>query len=225
MEVPRVMLALAGKFPSDGAYTDDRLNSAPEDSDANLGRMPLCRAGSETIGQSAAINYYIAAENDMMGSNNIEASKIISIQEHLRELSTAFRTLVPYGSEPTEDALEKWFEGGASDSTGVADRAGQGQRYLTWFAGRMSNCLGDNGFAVGNKLSLADVLIYNMFAETLLDSEVNGDVAAYRRVPFGSAARTTAFLEKYPKFKLICETVGNHPNMQRWLTERGQQDF
>lgn len=225
MEVPRVMLALAGKFPSDGAYADERLGAAPDNAEANLGRMPLCRTGGSSIGQSVAINYYIAAENNMLGSNNIEAAQILSLQEHLKEMLTSFRTLVAWGAEPTEEALEKWFEGGATDTTGTADRAGSGQRYLTWFAGRMNHCLGDNGFAVGDKLSLADVLIYNIFAETLQESEAKEGTPAFKREPFLCAARTTAFLEKNPKFKAICASVGNHPNMQRWLTERGVQGF
>ena len=45
--------------------------------------------------------------------------------------------------------------------------AGRSARFLQWFLGRIEAVLGNNGFAVGDKLSLADVLIYNSFAEYL----------------------------------------------------------
>lgn len=224
MEVPRVMLALNGKFPGDG-YNDERLTGAPVNCDANLGRMPLCQVDGETIGQSVAINYFVAAENGMMGSNNLEAAKIISIQEHLKEMMASYRTLVPYGSEPTAEALDAWFTGGATDITGPADREGSSKRYLTWYGGRIEHCVASGGFAVGGKTSLADVLLYNIFAEVLKDSEAPADFPAYRRVPFGSLERTAAFLESHPNIKAICDTISANPNMQRWLAERGPQGF
>lgn len=225
MEVPRVMLALAGKFPSEGAYTDSRLTAAPEGSEANLGRMPLCKVGDESIGQSAAINYFIAVENGFLGSSNLEAAKITGIAEHLRETGENFRKLVAYGAAPTEEALEKWFNGGATDVTGTADGSARDSRFLTWFAGRIEHCLGNNGFAVGNKLSLADVLLHNMFAETLADEQAPAGLASHRKEPFGDKVKTSAFLEKHPKIKASVDAVANHPNFQRWLSERGSQGF
>jgi len=129
--------------------------------------MPLAIVGDASIGQSAAINYYLATECGLMGKSSLEAAQIISISEHLKEMNTAYRTIVPWGAEPSKDALDKWFDQGATDVTGTADRAGQSTRYLTWWMGRIEAVLGSSGFAVGDSLSLADVLLYNVFSEHL----------------------------------------------------------
>lgn len=99
MEVPRIMMAIAGKFPGEG-YTDFRASGTSDMGDAlncNLGRLPVLECQSGTIGQSAAINFYVASECGLMGSSSFEAAQIISITEHLKELSTAYRGLVSLG--------------------------------------------------------------------------------------------------------------------------------
>ena len=42
---------------------------------------------------------------------------------------------------------------------------------LNWYMGRIERLVGTSGFAVGSKISLADISFYNIFGETLLDSE------------------------------------------------------
>lgn len=225
MEVPRLLLAIAGKFPGD--YDDRRLNEPPSSGlEANLGRMPIASVGDNTIGQSVAINYFIAAEVGLAGSNAFETAQILSVGEHIKEMMKAFRDLVPYGTEPTEEKLDTWFTTGATDATGPADRAGYSTRFAKWWFGRIEASLtGTNGFAVGNSVTLADVLIYNAFAEVLRDEEAKPDFAAYRRVPFGDKARTDAALASCPRLLASIAAVANHPNAQRWFATRGVQDF
>lgn len=207
-----------------GDYEDGRYSAPIGDLTANLGRMPVISIGEETIGQSAAINFYIAIENGLMGSSNLEAAQIISISEHLKELMTAFRALVPYGQEPSAESLDKWFDGGATDTSGPAVGADRSNRFLSWFMGRMEATLGSEGFAVGNKLSLADVLIYETFAEFLKDEEA-GDLPQFRRESFCSKARTDLALSKHPKLKACCEAVASNANIKKWLDMRGVQSF
>ena len=96
MEIPRLMLAIAGKFPVScmsidiydqmslllnffqGDYVDGRFEGPTGDLSANLGRMPLLTVGDQSVGQSAAINFYIASENGFLGNNNMEAAQIIA---------------------------------------------------------------------------------------------------------------------------------------------------
>ncbi|RYY86126.1 hypothetical protein EON63_06250 [archaeon] len=75
MEVPRLLLAIAGKFPGD--YVDGRYNESTGTLTHNLGRMPVLEVGGESVGQSAAINFYLASELGLMGSSNLEAAHII----------------------------------------------------------------------------------------------------------------------------------------------------
>jgi len=223
MEVPRQLLAAAGKFPP-ADYTDMRCTEPASDLDANLGRMPICVIGDRSIGQSSAINLTLAMTCGLMGDSALDAGEIQNISEHLKEMNTAYRTICPYGSEPTEEQNDKWFDSGASDVSGTADRAGYGTRYLTWFMGRIENTLGSNGFAVGGKLSLADILLYNTFMEHLTDSEA-GDIPQWKREPFGSTARINSKLASHPKIAACCNTVANNTNIQKWLAMRGPQGF
>lgn len=208
-----------------GDYVDGRYDAPEGKLDANLGRMPIAQIGDEYIGQSAALNYYFAAENGLLGSNNLEAAQIIAVTEHVKEMMTAFRNIVKWGEEPTTEALDKWFNEGATDVSGPAAREGQSTRYLTWWMGRMEADLGDKGFAVGNKLSLADVMLFYVFADVLTEGQAKPDAAAWRKEPFCSKERTDAALAKHPKLKAAVDAVLSNEGIQKHLANRGVQGF
>jgi glutathione S-transferase len=221
------MLAIAGKYPADGAYVDGRFgdNNAAGDLSANLGRMPILSVAEGSVGQSTAINFYVASETGLLGSSSLEAAQIIAITEHLKELMTAWRALVPYGTEPSAEKLDQWFTQGATDSEGVADRAGYATRYAKWFVGRIENTLGSTGFAVGNKLSLADVSLYNTFAEVMTDAEAPAETPQWKKECFGSKARVEELLKSSPKIQASINAVASNANFQKWLSVRGPQGF
>lgn len=242
MEVPRMVLAVAGKFPSEGAYLDSRYTTDEALTDgrthlysdasrtltANLGRLPVAEWAGEAVGQSAAINFLVASECGLMGDSNIEAAQIINIAEHVKEMMLAFRGVLPYGTEPTPEALDKWFDGGAEDaSPEPADMKRRSERFLKWWTGRIEACVGGGGFAVGDRISLADVIIYNAFWEHLQDHEAAGPAAeaAWRRQAFCDGQRTEDRIAECPRLHAICHQVASHPNVQRWLAERGVQRF
>lgn len=220
-----MLLAISGKFP--GADYEDGRFSAPPDCnlEQNLGRMPLVSIGDESVGQSGAINFLIASECGLMGSSTMDAAHILSISEHLKEMYQAYFKLVPFGVTPSDEDLDKWFNEGAKDVTGVADRAGQPTRYLSWWMGRIERVLGSDGFAVGGKLSLADVVLYYAFYETLADDQCAPDFPQQRKEPFGSKARMDALLAEHPRVKASCEAVASHENIKKWREIRGVQGF
>jgi len=238
MEVPRMLLAANNKFPpadyDDGRYsTDDSYGPVKsydlvkDKMDCNMGRMPVMSQDGKFVGQSVAINYYIAKQTGMMGANDFEAAQIISLQEHLRECMESFRKLIPYGNTPAEDELNTWFDTGATDSNGPADMKARKSRFLKWYVGRIENCItGSDGYAVGSDLSLADLLIYNMFAEVLAEGEAADSVKGvkWRREPFASLERTNAALKSAPKIQRICETVRASPGIKQWLNTRGEKN-
>ena len=187
--------------------------------------MPVATVGNESIGQSSAINYYFAKEFGLMGGNNMEAAQIMAISEHLKEMQGSFKTITTNNVAPTPEALNLWFDGGAKDITGHADRPGQPQRYLTWWMGRIESVLGSKGFAVGGKLSLADVLLYSTFADSLSDEQTSKHCPEFKRFPFSDAQRSTAALVKHPKMNASCNTVAANANIQKWLKMRGVQNF
>lgn len=187
--------------------------------ESNLGRLPVVSIGDKSIGQSTAINFYFASEYGLMGKNNFEAAQVVAISEHLRELNASFQTLNPLGVHPDSQAMNKWFDGGAKDVTGHAEAETQNVRYLTWWMGRIERVLGPQGFAVGDRLSLADILLYNTFAETetLRDGELVEGPGCWRRGPMGDQGRMDAALAKHPRIKACCATVANNKNIQKWL--------
>jgi glutathione S-transferase len=219
-----MLLAISGKFPGAG-YEDGRFSAPPDGLEQNLGRMPIASFGEESFGQSGAINFVVASECGLMGTSTFEAGHILSLSEHLKEMIQAYMKLVPFGTEPSAENLDLWFDQGAKDVSGPADRAGASTRYLTWWMGRIEAVLGDGGFAVGNQLSLADVLIYYMFFETLDADQAPPDFPLFRREPFGSKERTDALLASHPRLKASCEAVASHENIKKWRSVRGVQGF
>jgi len=113
MEIARVLLALAGKFPGD--YEDARwAPEVPVPADgklvnprpisevskhvklaANIGRLPVAEVDGVGIGQSLGIWYYFAAEHGFLGNNNLEGAQIIAIVETVKEARTEFSKLFP----------------------------------------------------------------------------------------------------------------------------------
>ena len=65
-------------------------------------------------------------------------------------------------------------------------------RYLTWWMGRIENSLGNNGFAVGNKLSLGDVYLYANFAEVIIIIHAHLPFVVY--VPFALLCSVSVLL-------------------------------
>lgn len=227
MEIPRLCMAIGGRFPGAG-YTDVRISdpSAAGDLSANLGRAPLCETPEGCIGQSAAINYYVASLNGLMGSSPIETAKIIAFEEHLKELMTAFRALMPWGVEPTAENMDKFFDTNeATDFTGVADGSKRSSRQLLWFMGRLEHLLDGSGFCVNGRLSLADVMLFEHFGDNLAADETLSELPAFRRETYGSKERTEKALEKHPKLKAVVENVRSHQGVQKWLATRGKQGF
>ena len=114
----------------------------------------------------------------------------------------------------------------ATDYEGPADASKRSGRQLKWYMGRMERLVGDDGFAVGGKLSLADVQLYNMFADTLTVAEAaNKELPAHRREPLASGARTAAALDAHPKLKACVASVAEHKNVQKWLAARGKHAY
>ena len=175
-----------------------------------------------SIGQSAAINNYIASTQGFLGSSPTEAAQVVNWMESLTELNAVWSKLVPYGTEPTAEAYAAFFDDKtAADVTGVADRAAASKRAAHWFLGRLERLTSAHGpFAVGNKLSLADVALFRLLGDVVSRDETNKDVPAYRLEPYGSAERTAALLASYPKIAAIVENVRANKNLQAYLAAR-----
>lgn len=243
-ETGRLMLAIAGKFPGKG-YIDKRVTTDPMESygegvefvapyasvagtlDSNLGRLPILGVGNENIGQSAAIDFYLATTLGFLGDSALQGAQIMCVVENVRECMRAFRQVLPYGKEPTEEALTAWFDTNeATDLSGPAVGKLRSKRACQWYMGRLEKLVGAHSkFAVGTKLSLADVVIFRAFAETMREDKAPKGFAAYRRFPFGDERRSKVALNAHPRLKAICEAVAGHPNVMKWYEMQGPQRF
>ena len=244
MEVPRMMLAYSGHFPDNKLklttnYHDNRYTTDPSNVSencynyqdivsslpANLGRLPVITYDDNfTLGQSTAINFYLASKLNLMGDSLEESAKIMEFNEHIKEMMQSWRNLCPYGTEPNDEIWETWFNTGADDkSPEPANMKTRGTRYFTWWANRLEYLVGTD-YVVGNRFSLADFMVFNTFAEYLPPEQCN-DLAEWRRAPFGNFLKTIDALAEYPKLRKICENVGENKNVQQWFENRGEQKF
>jgi glutathione S-transferase len=222
MEVPRMCFVVNGSFPGKG-FVDNKTNSPSGDLASNLGRMPNIETSEGGIGQGMACNFYAASVNNLMGDSLFQSAKVMEMLGHISELKDVWYKIVPYGSEPSQEDLDKFFDSGGSDTEGVAQS--RGERFLTWYLGRINAAItGTNGFAVGNRLSLADLVLYNVFAE-FLTKEENADRPDFKRHQFADAARTAALVSKYPKIQSSIDQVKANANIQKWIATRGPQNF
>lgn len=203
--------------------------------DINLGRVPLLVCAEGAIGQKRAIDYYLADCYGLNGANAFERGTIVAINEALVEMKAAWDKMMPPKDGATDEEkaantaekIKAWFaESAAKDYCGPSDMSGtRGERRAMWFMKRLEGVLGD-GFAVGGKLTLADLLIYNQFAEELSDAEIpRPDFPAARRFPFGDKEATDAALADYPKISAIIASVKADPGVAAYLTGRGKQMF
>ncbi len=136
-----------------------------------------------------------------------------------------FRKFAPWGVQPTDENLTTFFDSAeATDFTGPANMAKRDKRVLKWYMGRLEAMLPGDGFAVGGRLSLADVMIFNMFGECLSEEQGPG-LPSFRREPFASLARTNAALAAHPKIKAIVDNVAGLDAVKHHIATRGKQGF
>ena len=115
----------------------------------NMDRAPVLVVGDVTIGQSKAIDRYVAKSVGMMGSTDLEAAQIDMIGEHVRDI---------------KDAYQKAKGSHKDEALAAAQTEFVTVTLPTWLE-KLEKTLGGNGFAVGSSISLADVYIYGLTQE------------------------------------------------------------
>lgn len=116
-------------------------------------RLPVLSHGDFVLAQSKSIERYVAARLGFLGSSDQEAALIDMITEHVRDIKQKFN-----------DAKlnKKGDELAAARATFIADVL------PGWYA-KLERTLAGGRFAVGGKISLADVAIHNLTADTFFD--------------------------------------------------------
>lgn len=216
-EVSRTALIAAGVPFSDKRYTVTKTESGkfekPEmDIDqaagmfnANLGRLPMLHHGDVQIGGSKAILRYICNNFGLVGSNAAEAGKIDCICEIVNDCQEAF------GKAEDKDT---WFSTEATE---------QGKRGLYWFVSGLNGLVGEDGFAVGGKVSMADCVIFRFFGEACQTAGLFGKPLSE---PMDNLQKTSDSLAKWaPNLAKIVRTFRENPAVDAYLSSRGPQQF
>jgi glutathione S-transferase len=169
----------------------------------NLDRAPiLVTPEGVTIGQSKAIERFLARRYGLMGSNDVEAAQIDCVVEHCRDVRDArmrkrFSAFVKDRSEEDKaQAKEEWFE---TDMPAL----------LAKIEATIKETGKATGFAVGSSISWADLAIFSLLKDCF---------PVYKEDTFKAA-------EDCPSLLAIDEAVAFHPKVNKWLEERPHSSF
>ena len=156
-ETSRILLAITGQDYEDFRYPlniidlatfnmeKTEFDSAKKDGKllSSLNKVPFLEVDGTVIPQSKAIERYIASRGNMMGDSLLEYARIDSICECIRDFKDAYQRVRK--SDNKEEEMTKWFTETLPERLGL-----------------LENIIGkeNNLFSVGNRLSLADVVIF-----------------------------------------------------------------
>jgi len=163
--------------------------------DVAMGKVPVLETGNFALPQSKAIERYLASKFGMMGSTVEEAAWVDAVAEHLRDINTAYQqkgTFFMKDQEKKKEIESKWLN-----------------EELPVMLGKLDKLLpGANGFAVGSKLSYADVLIFRLLKDT-----------------YAGVNAATTFAADCPKLQAIAATVEGNSALKQWVDNRPQTMF
>ena len=211
-ETARIILALSGQEYKDTRYEiAPGTMSAPEflaakesgDLDMNLGRAPLLLVDGQPIGQSRAIERFLAKRFGLMGDSDIEEAQIDCIAEHCRDVKDAqvkkgfsFFTRDKTDEEKAE-AKKEWFE---TDMPAMLEKIEKAVQATSK----------DKAYAVGEKNSYADVAIFSLIYDCTIQSEKDDALQA---------------AQGCETLLAIADRVAKESNVSKWLEARPESMF
>ena len=159
--------------------------------DAALGKVPVLEYQGVKVGQSKAIERFVAKKVGMMGSSDIEELQIDSLTCHIVDIKDAYKAAKEAGKDDNEAAMKKWF----------------GEQ-LPEFLGKVEKSLpaAPGPWLVGGKMSYADVAYYYF----LLDPKGFFD-------DHEAAAKA---MEASPRIAAACKSVAADAAIADWVSNK-----
>lgn len=211
-ETCRILLALGGEDYDDHRYEIDPATfQSPEFLEAkkngdlrmNLDRAPvLLTPDGQSIGQSKAIERYLAKRFGLMGENPEDEAIIDCIAEHCRDIKDAARqkgfsafTKTKSDEDKARDRKE-WFE---ADLPGMLLRIEEAVQETS----------ASGGCSYGNASTYADVVIW----------------ALLRDCPASDAEDTARAASGCAALNAIADKIASNAGVSRWLSERPESVF
>jgi len=148
-ELVRYVLAEAA-VDYDDVRLDD-IKSLKENGSLPFGQVPMCQVDGVNLAQTNAIARYFAAQKGLMGSSPIEAAIIDSVVLAVDDVRSGFYAShrgVPEAEQKA--AKEKW---GKEKLPG----------WLAHFENLLKANKGGQGFIIGSKVSLADIIVLYLY--------------------------------------------------------------
>ena len=139
-----------------------------------------------------------------MGTNALEAAKIDSLCECIRDFKDMYQKVRNVNGcvEDKEIATNKWF------TETLVERLGAFNKLLALGIYQDKGRDDDDVYAVGNRLSLADIVIYSFLVDFFDDKvAIKQSYASYRTL------------------YAIVRTVGNIEGIKKWMAERPDTPF
>ena len=157
----------------------------------SLNKLPYLEVDGCIIPQSKAIERFLAKRFNLMGETDIQSGQIDSICECVRDFKELYQKVRGLPEDEKAKGMNEWFTGTLVEKLKL-----------------LENLLGENGHAVGDKLSLADVVVFSFITQFFDNKE-----ASY------NATLAT------PKLKEIVDSVGKNEKVIEWLEKRPMTDF
>lgn len=158
----------------------------------SLNKLPYLECDDGTIiPQSKTIERFLGKRFDLMGENDLECAKVDSICECVRDFKDMYQKVRTLPEEEKEKGMVEWF------TVTLVEK-------LTLLEG----ILGENGFSVGSKLSLSDVVLFSFITQFFDNKE-----ASY------NATLAT------PRLKAIVDSVQSNEKVIEWLEKRPKTVF
>ena len=152
----------------------------------SFNKLPFLKVGNDIIYQSKAIERYLAKTYNLMGSSFIEEGLIDGLCEVIRDYKTEYQQVK---KEKNEESLKKWF----------IETLPEKVRLLELNVSMV--------YAVGKRVSLADIVIFEFFTQYF------DDVVSINNV-----------LNKTSRVRSIVSNIGENKNIIKWLETRPLTD-
>jgi len=158
--------------------------------DAGMGKLPILECDGVKIGQSKAIERFVAKKVGMMGTNEIEEFQIDAACACVMDIKDAYKAAKQAGQDDKDAAMKKWFEEALPELLVKVEK--------TLPAG--------GAWLVGSKMSLADVTFYYF----LLDPKgFFDDVEGAKKA-----------MAKAPRIAAACEAVQADAGISEWVNSK-----
>ena len=181
----RLVLAAGGKKYEDYRYKDGEWATAK--GETPFGQCPVLEVNGKKYAQTFAIATYLARECGLYGKTNLDG---LAIDQYVQLVGDVFMAAVKV--RDVEDAKKPEF---LKDFKEV-----QCPKFYAFFEKALSE--NKSGYMVGDSLSLADIVVYDLIT--------------------GYIADRVASLDNFPKMKALVAKVGENPGIKAYVASKAK---